>query len=844
MPGEFTPTRTPVADGPGHQPVLSPIRPDRNVEETTGRMSLRLVWLLVLLSTLALELAAADGDQAGMVVLIVAGEVGLAGVLGFIARRIDLWDRSRKTGNSDGSGSRIRVDRGGIKTPLVWILCLATVPFIIEILIRGATDSMWPLELLLLAYFRDGVLALAVFAHRKDCQRVCCSLSTFLTIFASAVSAHVWLHGLVVAFAIVGIWWLMGTYWDSLRGRLVAASETGCSRRWLIVLPLVVLCLLLSLPVTATQTHAWRGFMPSSGGTDRYSEMARSGVGDGTSLVAGTDNISSFAPIEDAPFLTSHEPSLYDLFDDSYSEPVKREKQERSIAISQELGTKSENHQLAESKQAGRQFSTLRQHANAKRRPVGDRDSNALLYVKGRLPLHLKLEVYDRFDGVDWFAEPLPEKNPPLSIETIEAKPWLELPILPSLDLYGRPESHALKIIRLDTNRIPAPTQLLRVHIDKLNQSDFYKWAQPGIICMDREKLPALTVMHVQSRVIDDRLILTSHAHLSGGPAVYRELASEKSSQQIRELAQDWTKDVASGWSQVQTVVKRLRADYIYDREARPATDCEHTVADFLFESRRGPDYQFASAAVLLLRSLGYSTRLVSGFYVDPTGYDARSQHTPVKEHDVHFWAEVSGGNGHWLPIEPTPGYELLRSSPTWIEQVLAGWVAGWRWMVANLVAVMTTVLVLIGMFVLRHRAADRIATVIWQYWPARNERDVVKQTLRLLDCRCRRMGHARPRGVTPTRWLERFAVFHGESERTSAADFIRLADGAVFGPVGTVDRNPRLRSLCSQAVLIWSWERIEQSRSSFRNGRTFRQSRALFVFLHQPVIWVRKIVA
>jgi protein-glutamine gamma-glutamyltransferase len=62
--------------------------------------------------------------------------------------------------------------------------------------------------------------------------------------------------------------------------------------------------------------------MPSSGGNQQYDEAARSGVGDGDALAAGTENIRSFAPIENAPFLNSHEQTLYDVFDEMYDEPV------------------------------------------------------------------------------------------------------------------------------------------------------------------------------------------------------------------------------------------------------------------------------------------------------------------------------------------------------------------------------------------------------------------------------------------------------------------------------------------------------------------------------------------
>ncbi len=285
---------------PGDVSMKEAVSSRASVKRASVSVSQRLAWLLALLASLTFEVAVADDERsAWAIALLLIGEAMAVLCCGWIARRVD----SHAAGEASSR--------------LIPVLCLAFVPFVVELLVRGAPQTMLPLELLLLTGFRNVVLVLAAFSHRPSCQRMCCSLSTFLTIFASALSTQLWLHGLVVVFAIVGIWWLMGTYWETLQDRLAASSEKELPRRWWIALPLMVLVMLIGLPVAATQTHALRGFMPSSGGTGWYDPNARSGVGDGDALVAGTDNIQSFAPIEDAPFLNSHEPSLYDLFDDT-----------------------------------------------------------------------------------------------------------------------------------------------------------------------------------------------------------------------------------------------------------------------------------------------------------------------------------------------------------------------------------------------------------------------------------------------------------------------------------------------------------------------------------------------
>ena len=65
-------------------------------------------------------------------------------------------------------------------------------------------------------------------------------------------------------------------------------------------------------------------------------------------------------------------------------------------------------------------------------------------------------------------------------------------------------------------------------------------------------------------------------------------------------------------------MVSNLRQHYAHDRLATAAPASIDVVADFLLGSRRGPDYLFASAAVVMIRSLGYPARLVSGLLRGP----------------------------------------------------------------------------------------------------------------------------------------------------------------------------------------------------------------------------------
>ena len=160
-------------------------------------------------------------------------------------------------------------------------------------------------------------------------------------------------------------------------------------------------------------------------------------------------------------------------------------------------------------------------------------------------------------------------------------------------------------------------------------------------------------------------------------------------------------------------MIAALRQGYAHDRSATAPAGCTDVVAEFLLRSRRGPDYLFASAAAVLLRSLGYPTRVVSGLYAAPGRYDPRTRHTPVTGDDVHFWAEVRLPDGLWVAVEPTPGYELMPPVRPWSERIAR---ALWRRRKLGArprrSACWRPSLSFVAIMIRRHDVLDRLATL------------------------------------------------------------------------------------------------------------------------------------
>lgn len=767
----------------------------------------RLVWLLAAMSVVTFEIAAFDEDRPSLLPITVCIEA-----IGLILLACTIRSSSRSQGFVPVSSSAI--------------FCLISGCYVLEILVRFWTRSVPTLEFLLLAYFRNTVLVLAAFSVDDACRRLCATMSLFLIIFSSALTHQQWVQYVVVLYATTGAWWLMTSYWENLRCEVIGVARSRKSPwRWLTALS-VLLILLALVPKAGVQARVSRGFLPSSGGADWYSESARRGVGDGDSLVAGTENIQSFAAIEDAPFMSSHEPSLYDMFDDSYDEPVRPQNQDRAIGLPPQLASIIQEREVAESRQAGKQFSTVRKSPGLSSAVVVNRDSRALVHVKGRVPLHLKLESYDVFDGVNWVPEPLPARPQALKIETLAGRPWLRLPAGLD-DLYSQPEIHALKIIGIDTNRVPTPNRLLGLHLDHVDRLDMFAWAQPDLVQMDRDKLPSLTVMQLQTRVMDPAKIRnrTFPFDFSKGD-LYRQQTSETSATRIRDLAASITQGLPPGGSQIEAIVHHVRSCGEHRPELRPPENCSHTVEHFLFEQPSGPDYLFASSAVMLLRSLGYSARLVSGLYADPKHYEARTGHTSVFANDVHFWAEVRLGHDDWLSIEPTPGYELLRPVPGLVDHLLSICVSLVRLLRQQWMPFIGMFIAAITAWWLRVPLADAVATLLWWMQQSRPPRDRVRWTVWLLTRRCDWIGQPRPASVTSARWISNVTGPCSESGGSDrATEFLELVNWASYSPAAEPPPQISVHDQCVMAVRSWSRKSL-QSLALLRDGPPASQRR------------------
>jgi hypothetical protein len=345
---------------------------------------------------------------------------------------------------------------------------------------------------------------------------------------------------------------------------------------------------------------------------------------------------------------------------------------------------------------------------------------------------------------------------------------------------------------------------LKQFRIKKVNRADYYTWDYDGVLSLSgRSSTPPGVVITTDCHTVDASVLPPEayEAFVPGGaPPVFAEIPEELRPR-FRSLGEAWTQNLPRGWPQIHAVITHLKSEFTLDAEAVAPADHPCPVLWFLDESRRGPDYLFASAAALILRALDYPTRVCLGYYVSPTAYDPETEHTPVRQSDLHLWPEVLLRDGHWLVLEPTPGYEVLPVRLPLGERIarFLGSVASFvqkHWLPVS--AVFVAVLVLV---IRRRQLRDLLALLVWRWFPARDGRGQLFAAVRILERRARWSGSPRPTEMTQAHWLRTLP-----GSDATATRLAELSEWAAYAPVAwELPDTTELRPLCEQVLGRWT---------------------------------------
>ncbi len=146
----------------------------------------------------------------------------------------------------------------------------------------------------------------------------------------------------------------------------------------------------------------------------------------------------------------------------------------------------------------------------------------------------------------------------------------------------------------------------------------------------------------------------------------------ERISEKIREYATE----IAGSASTPQTIAKAIsdhfQSEYGYSLTTNPERPRYTDPIEFFLAKKHDAHCEyFASATVILLRSLGVNARYVTGYVLDEMSEDDPELWL-ARNRDAHAWAEAYDAEAQrWFPVESTPGRTYRTIEPEQIDLIM-----------------------------------------------------------------------------------------------------------------------------------------------------------------------------
>ena len=156
-----------------------------------------------------------------------------------------------------------------------------------------------------------------------------------------------------------------------------------------------------------------------------------------------------------------------------------------------------------------------------------------------------------------------------------------------------------------------------------------------------------------------------------------RYLQVPQGSDRIADLARQVTDGVGTPYGKATAVLNHLLSNYAYSLEADTTTS-SHPIDEFLFTRKTGYCEHYATAMVLMLRSLGIPARLVTGFLA--TEWNDFGNYYTVRQRDAHAWVEVYYPQSGWMTMDPTPSSAVVSTPSLWLALQRFGESVRLRW--------------------------------------------------------------------------------------------------------------------------------------------------------------------
>jgi len=213
--------------------------------------------------------------------------------------------------------------------------------------------------------------------------------------------------------------------------------------------------------------------------------------------------------------------------------------------------------------------------------------------------------------------------------------------------LAGLPFQMEVTVVQESTSAVLTAERPGEVEVDRLLSMDF----EGGIRAV--QAMPAGITYVVRGKSID-----WEHADISGvvtadpGTGGGRYLDTSGLSQPVRDLAWQWTGGAATPWLKAVAIASTMRTSYSYSHNLTfKARESGLDIIDcFIGDKKAGSCINFASALVMMLRSVGVPSRLAVGYLAG--NYDSIAGEWIIKSSEGHAWSEVLVSGFGWIPLD------------------------------------------------------------------------------------------------------------------------------------------------------------------------------------------------
>ncbi|HSC76877.1 MAG TPA: transglutaminaseTgpA domain-containing protein [Pseudomonadales bacterium] len=273
-----------------------------------------------------------------------------------------------------------------------------------------------------------------------------------------------------------------------------------------------------------------------------------------------------------------------------------------------------------------------------------------VLYLQADRELYLRGNVFDFFDGVSWSMTDNSNKKIQLKNGFHSFEPYHQKALVHQMIEAAQPMG----------NRIFGSPRIIDVHFP----GSVFAIDHHGNLLAPRD-IVAGTRYEVDSQVdyYNGRFVAQDTA--AADPALFLQTPADMS-ERVHDLAASVTRTAPDQFRAAILLEDYLRSHYRYNLDSIFNSQGVTPVEKFLFEKPEGHCEYFASAMVMLLRTLDIPARFVTGYtsgsYNPITGYHE------IRALNGHAWVEGWIAGVGWVTFEPTPAFSIPQQQEKQME--------------------------------------------------------------------------------------------------------------------------------------------------------------------------------